>query len=314
MARRLRVVAQRTFDLCHLDRLLGAEREHRATFLRRQLAIEAQRDVWGEREPRGRVREAASHDAFVQLPQRSIRAQRQDDDLCLHEPHGRANLEGEWRRGRGDRSDGSSEIGHTGRWRDGTGARRADQRDVRRHLARQLRVEPGLHIANEARERLLERRDDVDARPRPPSSGWIVRRGFSRLRRHFPLSAIAPGNISIRTAMPPLAPREMEPDNKRSSILLPGCEWWYRTIFRPAKLPISAPVMTSLAQCLLLYIRESPMSDAPPYINGPTYHVELGHQRPVSVTTADAAANPATVCPDGKERYASFLPNPRRNL
>ena len=55
---------------------------------------------------------------------------------------------------------------------------------------------------------------------------WILRRGFSRLRSHRLLSAIAPGNISIRRAMPPLAPREMEPDKKTSSILLPGWEWW----------------------------------------------------------------------------------------
>ena len=79
---------------------------------------------------------------------------------------------------------------------------------------------------NERGERRLERRDDVDARPRPPSSGWILRRGLSRLRCHRLLSAIAPGNISIRRAMPPLAPCEMEPDKKTSSILLPGCEWW----------------------------------------------------------------------------------------
>ena len=48
-------------------------------------------------------------------------------------------------------------------------------------------------------------------------------------------------------------------------------------------------------------MRESPTAVAPPYINGPTYHVERGHQRVVSFVTAAAAANAVDVWPDGND-------------
>jgi hypothetical protein len=65
-------------------------------------------------------------------------------------------------------------------------------------------------------------------------------------------------------------------------------------------------VITSLAQCLLLYIREMPVSAAPPYMTGATYHTLLGHQRLVSDVTAAAAANAAILCPLGIDRYADL--------
>ena len=41
----------------------------------------------------------------------------------------------------------------------------------------------------------------------------------------------------------------------------------------PLNVPTAAPRTTSLAQCALLYIRESPTSVAPPYITGATIQV-----------------------------------------
>ena len=48
-------------------------------------------------------------------------------------------------------------------------------------------------------------------------------------------------------------------------------------------------------------MRERPTIVAPPYINGPITHVDLGHQVPVSAVTAAAAANADVVCPDGND-------------
>ena len=36
-------------------------------------------------------------------------------------------------------------------------------------------------------------------------------------------------------------------------------------------------------------------------ITGAMYHVDFGHQRVVSAVTADAAAKPTSVCPDGND-------------
>ena len=95
---------------------------------------------------------------------------------------------------------------------------------MRRQLARELWIELRLDLANALGERRLDWRDDIDTRPRSPSSGRSIRRGVPRPDRHRLLSAIAPGNIDMRRAIPPLTPREMEPDSSTSSILLPGCE------------------------------------------------------------------------------------------
>src|SRR5919201_4477262 len=95
------------------------------------------------------------------------------------------------------------------------------------------------------------------------------------------------------------------PRNQRSS-LLPAWVWLYRTTMTPAMVPIAAPVMTSLAQCLLLYMRETPAIVAPPYIAGAMSHTLFGHHRCVSDVTAEAAANAAIVCPLGIDRYPSF--------
>ena len=76
---------------------------------------------------------------------------------------------------------------------------------------------------------------------------------------------------------------------------------------------MAAPIITSLAQCRLLYIRESPTIAAPPYIAGPIAHFHCGHQRDVSLVTAAAAANAATEWPDGNERYLSPARSPRPN-
>ena len=67
----------------------------------------------------------------------------------------------------------------------------------------------------------------------------------------------------------------------------------------PLKVPIAAPMTTSLAQCLSLYILEIPTIVAPPYMAGPMTHSLPGHQREVSAVTAEAAANAASVWPLG---------------
>src|SRR5690242_10738020 len=81
----------------------------------------------------------------------------------------------------------------------------------------------------------------------------------------------------------------------------------------PLKVPIAAPSTTSLAQCLLWYMRERPTSVAPPYITGATYHTASGCIRRISLVTADAAAKAAVVCPDGKD-CRSLLLNPPNSL
>ena len=58
----------------------------------------------------------------------------------------------------------------------------------------------------------------------------------------------------------------------------------------PANVPIAAPITTSLAQCLLLYMRDAAISVAPPYITGAMNQVEFGHHFDVSLVTPDGAA------------------------
>ena len=50
----------------------------------------------------------------------------------------------------------------------------------------------------------------------------------------------------------------------------------------------------SLAQCWLLYIRETPTSDAPPYMIGPTIHrvLEQYNKAQVRLTVCDLAETP----------------------
>jgi hypothetical protein len=64
--------------------------------------------------------------------------------------------------------------------------------------------------------------------------------------------------------------------------------------------------MTSLAQWRLLYMRDTPTRPAPPYITVPTSQRVSGFQRLISAVTAAAAAKPATLWPDGKDRYPSL--------
>src|SRR5215207_4482664 len=60
-------------------------------------------------------------------------------------------------------------------------------------------------------------------------------------------------------------------------------------------------------------MRESPTAVAPPYMSGPTIHVDLGHQRVVSFVTAAAAANAVVVCPEGNDfQSPDANPLPRR--
>src|SRR5437763_7514573 len=60
-------------------------------------------------------------------------------------------------------------------------------------------------------------------------------------------------------------------------------------------------------------MRETPTSDAPPYITGATSQKWCGHIRSASLVTADAAANAAVVCPEGND-CLSALPKPPPNL
>src|SRR5919204_4719459 len=101
---------------------------------------------------------------------------------------------------------------------------------------------------------------------------------------------------------PPAGAGAMEMPSSQRSSLFPGCEWCHFTTLRPVNTPMAPPMRTSLAQCLLLYMRETPTSVAPPYIAGATYHAEPGHHRRASSVTAAAAAKAVTECPDGKER------------
>src|SRR6185436_4339649 len=59
-------------------------------------------------------------------------------------------------------------------------------------------------------------------------------------------------------------------------------------------------------------MRDNPTAVAPPYMSGPTIHVERGHQRAVSLVTAAAAANAVDVWPDGND-VQSPERNPRPN-
>ena len=68
-----------------------------------------------------------------------------------------------------------------------------------------------------------------------------------------------------------------------------------RTVFSPAKVPMAAPITTSLAQCLSSYMRESPASVAPPYNSGPMIHRDLGHHSAISLVIAAATANDVVV-------------------
>src|SRR5437763_14563146 len=70
-----------------------------------------------------------------------------------------------------------------------------------------------------------------------------------------------------------------------------------------------APRTTSLAQCLLWYMRESPTIVAPPYITGATNFTAFGWRRRTSLVTDEATANAVVVCPDGND-WRSALPNP----
>src|SRR5687768_2356145 len=107
---------------------------------------------------------------------------------------------------------------------------------------------------------------------------------------------------------PTLAPRKVR------SMKLPGCEWCQCTTLSPANVPMAAPVMTSLAQCLFSYIRDHPVMAAPPYMTGPMTQTDFGHHRLVSDVTADAAANAAMVCPLGNERKSLPSRKPRISL
>src|SRR5690242_15516541 len=78
----------------------------------------------------------------------------------------------------------------------------------------------------------------------------------------------------------------------------------------PENVPIAAPRTTSLAQCLLLYILESPTSVAAPYMVGATSQVWRGHHRCDSLVTVDASANAAVAWPDGNDCRFPFV-NPR---
>src|SRR5436305_10542916 len=60
-------------------------------------------------------------------------------------------------------------------------------------------------------------------------------------------------------------------------------------------------------------MRERATVVAPPYISGPTIHVDLGHQAPVSAVTAAAAAKAEVACPDGND-CRSPLAKPLVNL
>src|SRR5438105_952976 len=86
------------------------------------------------------------------------------------------------------------------------------------------------------------------------------------------------------------------------SMRFPGCECVYFTTLRPTSVPRPAPPMMSLAQCALLYIRETPTSAAAPYITVPTYHRDRGAHISVSRDTVDAKAKALIACPDGKDR------------
>src|SRR3954453_4429152 len=76
---------------------------------------------------------------------------------------------------------------------------------------------------------------------------------------------------------------------------------------------MAAPTATSLAQCALLYIRDSPTMPARPKSAVTTKGLPDFHWYPASAVAAAAAANAEVVCPEGKERTESPL-KPRSSL
>ena len=190
MVRGLWVVAERALDLGDSDGLVDSKRQERSPLGGVELTVEAQRDVRREREARARVCDAALLDPLVQLAKRSVRVQREDDDVGLHEPNGTVQGKRErWRRAR-DRLEHDAKVRDRCCGSDRPGAGRADDRDVRRHESRELRIEASLNLSYQGGERRLERRDDVDTRPRPPSTGRFCR-GPTRLSLHRMLGAMA---------------------------------------------------------------------------------------------------------------------------
>jgi hypothetical protein len=79
-------------------RLLRAHRKQLTPFIALELTVEAERNVRRERETRPGVRQSALNYPLVKHAKRSVRSEREHDDVGLHEPNGSAELEGEGRR------------------------------------------------------------------------------------------------------------------------------------------------------------------------------------------------------------------------
>src|SRR5215208_619720 len=302
-------------------RLVDADGEELADPRGGERGVEAQRDVRREGEARTRVLETARLQPLVQHAQRAVRVERQHDDLGLHEAHRRQEVQLDRRGLGGDRLDGRAQRRGRRARRDGPRARRADDREMRPAHRRELGVVALVDGRNALGRRASQLGDDEDAgEGRHSGSALRVSHRESRrggavppsrpLPRDSPSShaeripsssqAHSPGSTS-RLSSPP----RMDPASSHRSTRLSGWLWWYFTTLRPAKVPKAAPMMTSLAQCLLLYMRETPTSAAPPYIAVPTYHFECGHQSADSSVTAAAAAKAIVLWPEGKERYSS---------
>ena len=118
--------------------------------------------------------------------------------------------------------------------------------------------------------------------------------GFVQTRAHVDSGAVN------ESENPPPGATLTSVARKNLSSRVTGCVCAYRTTFNPLRMPIPAPSITSLAQCLSVYMRARPTAVAAPYSTGATNAVCPGHARASSLVTAEAAAKPMAVCAEGK--------------
>src|SRR5512146_403869 len=144
LARRLWIAGQIELDARDDDGMLNAHAQQPALHGGRHGREVAQRTVGREVKARGLKAQAARHDAFVQRAQRPVRIERQHDDIGLHEAHGTVEVQDHGQRVARHGTEQRAETRSGRVRRDGTGAGRADQGDVRGGSLRQLRISPAL--------------------------------------------------------------------------------------------------------------------------------------------------------------------------
>src|SRR5690348_8246718 len=204
-----------------------------------------------------------------------MRIEREHDDLRLHELRRRAEANLDRRGAFGDRRQLLLELLHRSVGQDRPHPRRTGQRHVRRAEARQLRVELRLDFGDAFPGGTMDGREDEDP---------ALRASRHAVAHRSPSSEA--GSSERWSAWPPPGSGTSDPVRKKRSTRFPVCESLKRTTLSPAKVPMPAPTITSLAQWRLLYMRDTPTSAAPVYSTGPTIHFVFGALRDVSAVTA----------------------------